>query len=192
MSVEERVTQLERQTDDISEQDTIIPEFQNPDTCVFCNDKYYDSIIFELLRIYYNDRNGKEYEKLDKETCIHHKDKWLKHSHRTAGFIHSAFTNYGEKSMTGKEIEELFRNKEEREKLLTEFYDESMKFTCAAHLYLKVPPENKKNRYNNAFTIEDDIQIQNKIIRDKLKTCYTNALEVLQTLDDKKTLSFNY
>ena len=78
-------------------EDTIIPDFQNPDTCVFCNDKSYDSIISHLLRIYYNDRNGKEYKKQDKETCIHHNDKWLKHSHRTAGFIWSAFTDHGKK-----------------------------------------------------------------------------------------------
>ena len=161
-------------------EDTIIPDFQNPDTCVFCNDKSYDSIIFQLLRTYYNDRNGKKYEKLDKETCIHHNDKWLKYSHRTGGFIWSAFTDHGKKPMTSEEMEELFRNKEEREKLLTESYDEAKKFTCAAHLYLTVPSENKKNRYNNSFTIEDDIPIQNKIIQNKIKTYYTNALEVLQ------------
>jgi len=74
------------------EQDTIIPEFQNPDTCVFCDDKAYDDFIFTFLRVYYNIKNGTDYEKkLDKETCIHHKDKWLKYSRCTAGVIQSAF-----------------------------------------------------------------------------------------------------
>jgi len=167
-----------------TEQDTIIPDFQNPDTCVFCNNKSYNTIIFQLLRNYYNDRNGKEYEKQDKETCIHHNDQWLKHSYRTAGLIFTAFTNYGENPMTPNEIEELFRNKEEREKRLTEFYDEAKKFSCATHLYLDTGI-NRNKRYNNAFTIEDDIPIQNKIIRDKLKTYYTNALEVLQAYGDE-------
>ena len=184
MSVEKRIEKLEQQTDNLSEQDTIIPEFQNPDTCVFCDDKAYDNIIFLLLRTYYNYKNGTEYEKLDKETCIHHKAEWLRHSHRTGGFIQSAFREHCKKSTTNKEIVELFGNKEEREKILTEYYDEVKKFTCAAHLYLKTPSEAKKNRYNNAFTIEDDIPVQNKIIQNKIKTEYTNAIEVLQTYSD--------
>jgi len=166
------------------EQDTIIPDFQNPDTCVFCDDKSYDNIIFGLLRVYYNIKNGTEYEKkLDKETCIHHKDKWLKHSHRTGGFIQSAFAEHCKNSTTNKEIIDLFGNKEERERLLTESFDRQKEFTCAAHLYLTVPSKNKKNRYNNSFTVEDDIPIQNKIIHDKVKTYYTNAIEALRTLD---------
>ena len=165
-------------------QDTIIPEFQNPDTCVFCDDKSYDNIIFELLRVFYNDKNETEHQKQYKETCIHHNDKWLKHSHRTAGFMWSAITDHGKKSMTVGEILDILKNKEEREKLLTEYYDEAKKFTCAAHLYLTVPSKNKKNRYNNVFTIEEDIPIQNKIIRDKIKTYYTNALEFLQAYDE--------
>jgi len=168
-------------------QDTIIPEFQNPDTCVFCDDKSYDNIIFGLLRVYYNIKNGTEYEKLNKETCIHHKDKWLRHSHHTAGFMLSAFADHCKNSTTNKEIVELFGNKEEREKLLTESYDRQKEFTCAAHLYLKTPPEVKKNRYSNSFTIEDDIPVQNKIILNKVKTSYTNAIEVLQTFSDEVT-----
>jgi len=85
---------------------------------------------------------------------------------------------------TNKEIIELFGNKEERERLLTEFYHKQKKFCCACHLYLTVPPENKINRYNNAFTIEDDIPVQDKIIQNKLKTHYTNAIEVLQAYGD--------
>jgi len=168
------------------EQDTIIPDFQNPDTCVFCDDKSYDNIIFGLLRVYYNIKNGTEYEKkLDKEICIHHKDKWLKHSHRTGGFIQSAFAEHCKNSTTNKEIIELFRNKEQRERLLTESFDRQKEFTCAANLYLTVPSKNKKNRYSNAFTIEDDIPVQNKITQNKLKTHYTNAIEVLQAFDEE-------
>jgi len=186
MSVEERIEKLEQQ-DDTLEEDTIIPDFQNPDTCVFCDDKSYDNIIFGLLRVYYNIKNGTEYEKkLDKETCIHHKDKWLKHSYRTGGFIQSAFADHCKNSTTNKEIVELFGNKEEREKLFTEYYDEAKKFTCAAHLYLTDWSKTKeKNRYNNAFTIEDDIPIQNKILQNKLKIHYTNAIEVLNAFDEE-------
>jgi len=166
------------------EQDTIIPEFQNPDTCVFCDDKAYDNIIFLLLRGYYNFKNRTKYEKQNQETCIRHKDKWLKHSYRTGGFMLSAFAEHCKNSTTKKEIVELFRNKEEREKLLTESYERQKEFTCAAHLYLKTPPENKKYRYSNTFTIEDDIPVQNKIIQNNLKTEYTNAIEVLQAYGD--------
>jgi len=184
MSTREMVQKINGYTE---EQDTIIPEFQNPDTCVFCDDKAYDNIIFLLLRTYYNHKNGTEYEKLDKETCIHHKDEWLKHSHHTGGFIGVAFREHCKNSTTNKEIVDLFKNKEEREKLLTEYYDEAKKFTCAAHLYLTVPPENKINRYSNSFTIEDDIPLQNKIIQNKVKTYYTNAIEVLQAYGDAVT-----
>jgi len=185
MSVEERIENLE-QEGNILEQDTIIPDFQNPDICIFCDVKAYDDFMFAFLRVYYNIKNGTEYEKkLDKETCIHHKDKWLRHSYRTGGFILSAFADHCKNSTTNKEIIELFGNKEQREKLLTESYDRQKKFTCAAHLYLTVPPENKKNRYNNAFTIEDDIPVQDKILQNKLKTYYTNAIEVLQAFDEE-------
>jgi len=162
------------------EQETIIPEFQNPDTCVFCDDKDYDEIIFALLRFCYNTKNGTEYEKLDKETCIHHKDKWLQHSYRTAGFIHSAFKKHCKESITNGEVFELFKNKEEREKILTEYYNKQKDFTCGAHLHLKTPSEIRDKRYSNAFTIEDDIPVQNEILQNKLKTYYTNAIEVLQ------------
>jgi len=184
MSVEDRLEKLE-QLDNTLEQDTIIPEFQNPDTCVFCDDKAYDNFIFAFLRVYYNIKNGTEYEKLDKEICIHHKDKWLKHSYRTGGFIRTAFREHCKNSTTNKEIIELFGNKEQRERLLTESYDRQKKFNCACHLYLYVPPEVAKHRYSNAFTIEDDIPVQNKIIQNKLKTHYTNAIEVLQAFDEE-------
>jgi len=162
------------------EQETIIPEFQNPDTCVFCDDKACDDIIFGLLRFYYNIKNGTKYEKLDKENCIHHKDQWLKHSYCTGGFIRSAFAKHCKESITNGEVFELFKNKEEREKILTASYDRQKNFTCAAHLYLTVPPEVAKNRYDNTFTIEDDIPVQNRIIQNKLKTYYTNSIEVLR------------
>jgi len=172
------------------EQDTIIPEFQNPDTCVFCDDKAYDDFIFAFLRVYYNIKNGTEYEKkLDKETCIHHKDKWLRHSYRTGGFIHSAFAKHCKESITNGEVAELFKNKEEREKILTESYDRQKNFCCAAHLYLTDWSKTKeKYRYNNSFTLEDDILIQNKIIHDKVKTQYTNAIEVLNAYSEVDNL----
>lgn len=177
MSTSEMINKIKGGVD---EEETIIPMFQNPDTCVFCDDKAYDDIIFLLLRAYYNDRNGTKYEKLDKETCIHHKDRWLKHSYRTGGFMGSAFKEHCKNSMTNNEMVELFGNKNEREKLLTEYYNKAKEFSCAAHLYLTVPPENMKHRYNNSFTIEDDIPIQNKIIRNKVKIEYTHTIEVLQ------------
>ena len=168
-----------------AEQDTIIPEFQNPDTCVFCGDKYYNDIIFALLRFCYNTKNGTKYEKLDKETCIHHKDNWLRHSSLTGGFIRSAFAKHCKESVTNGEVFELFKNKEEREKILTESYDRQKSFCCAAHLYLIDWSKTKeKHRYNNAFTIEDDIPVQDKILQNKLKTVYTNAIEVLQFYGD--------
>jgi len=184
MSTSEMINKIKGGVD---EEETIIPMFQNPDTCVFCDDKAYDDIIFLLLRAYYNYKNGTKYEKLDKETCIHHKDRWLKHSHRTGGFMGVAFREHCKKSTTNEEIVDLFKNKEEREKLLTEYYDEAKKFTCAAHLYLKTPSKNKKNRYTNSFTIEDDIPIQNKIMQNKVRTYYTNAIEVLQAYGDAVT-----
>jgi len=165
------------------EQDTIIPKFQNPDVCVFCTDN--ESLFYELLKATYEEKTGRKVEKQNKETCIHHNDNWLKYSYYTAGFMWSAFTNYDKnKSMTVGDVEELFRNKEEREKILTEYYDRQKNFTCGAHLYLKTPEKAKKNRYNNTFTIEDDIPVQNRIIQNKLKTYYTNAVEVLQAYAD--------
>jgi len=168
--------------------DTIIPGFQNPDACVFCTDKNYDSIFYDIFRISYNNNTGKDIQRQDKETCMHHTDDWLKYSLYTAGFMWSAFTDHGNKSTTCGEIEELFKNKEEREKILTKEYDETKNYSCAIDLYLpKSSNTNTKNRYNNAFTIEDDIPIQNKIIHDKVKTYYTNAIEALRTLDDEET-----
>jgi len=186
MSLEERIEKLEQRGNNISEQDTDIPKFQNPDVCVFCTNKNYDSIWYDYLRLVYNYKTEKDYQKQDKETCIHHNDDWLKYSYNTGGFIWSAITDHGKKSMTGGEILELFKNKEERERLLIEYYDEAKKFTCAADLYLTDWSKTKeKNRYNNAFTIEDDILIQNKILQNKLKIYYTNAVEVLNTFDEE-------
>jgi len=182
MSLEERITKIEEQSE-VREVDTIIPEFQNPDVCVFCTDN--ESIFYELLKATYEEKNNRKVEKQNKETCIHHKDNWLKHSYYTAGFMWSAFTNYDKnKSMTVGDVEELFRNKEEREKILKESYDRQKEFTCASHLHLKTPLEVKDRRYSNVFTIEDDIAVQNKIIQNKLKTYYTTAVEVLQAYAD--------
>ena len=165
------------------EQDTIIPEFQNPDVCVFCTDR--ESIFYELLKATYEEKNNRKVEKQNKETCIHHKDNWLKYSQRTAGFMWSAFKKYGKNLKTGDDVEKIFRNKEEREKILKESYDRQKEFTCAAHLYLKTPLEVKDKRYSNAFTIEDDIAVQDKILQNKLKTYYTNAIDVLNAYDEE-------
>ena len=164
------------------DQDTIIPQFQNPDVCVFCDDK--ESIFYELLKATYEEKNNSKVEKQNKETCIHNKDNWLKYSYRTAGFIRTAFREHRKNPTTNKEIIELFENKEQWEKLLTENYDSQKSFCCAAHLYLKTPLEVKEKRYSNAFTIEDDIAVQDKILQNKLKTYYTTAIEVLQAYAD--------
>jgi len=186
MSLEDRLENLEGQTNHPTEQETIIPKFQNPDTCVFCTNKDYDSIFYLVFRVAYNHKKGKNFEKQDKETCIHHSDDWLKHSLCSAGFIWSALTDHGNKSMTYDEVMDLFKNKEEREKILTKEYDETKNYSCAIDLYLpKSSNTNTKNRYNNSFTIEDDIPIQNKIIQNKVKTYYTNAIEVLNAFDEE-------
>jgi len=184
MNSEERVSVLEEQTVNPTEQETILPDYQNPNTCVFCTDKDYDSVFYFVFRIAYNLKNGKDFDKQDKETCIHHTDDSLKYSLNTAGFIWSALTDHGNKSITSIEAIELFENKQEREKLLTKKYEEGKKFTCAAHLYLTDCP-GKKNRYNNAFTIEDDISVQNKIIQNKLKIHYDKAIEVLRNFEEE-------
>jgi len=185
MNTLDRLEKLEEQPGHITEQETIIPKFQNPDTCVFCTEKDYDSIFYLVFRLAYNYKKRKDFEKQDKETCIHHTDDSLKYSLHTAGFIWSALTDHGKKSMTEGEILELFKNKQEREKILTNKYEEGKKFTCAAHLYL-TPGLGKKNRYSNAFTIEDDIAVQNKILQNKLRIYYNKAIEVLRNFDDEK------
>ena len=180
MSTRERVELLEEQSDHITEQETILPDYQTPDTCVFCTDKDYDSIFYSVFRVVYNQMKGKDFEKQDKETCIHHTDEWLKHSLYSAGFTWSAFTD--DKSNQDRTIGDLLKDKEWIAKILTKKYEEGKKFTCAAHLYLTDCP-GKKNRYSNAFTIEDDIPIQNKIIQNKLKIYYNKAIEVLRNFD---------
>ena len=184
MSTEERIEVLEDQVKGPTEQETIIPEFQNPDTCVFCIDKNDDTFFYLVFRLAYKYKTGKDIQKQDKETCIHHNDDWLKYSLHSAGFVWSAFTDHGKKSMTNGEAEEIMKNKELREKLLTKEYDEIKNFSSACHLYLpKYGKVNTKGRYNNAFDIEDDIPIQNKIIQNKIKIHYTNAIEVLGNFD---------
>lgn len=187
MNTLDRLEKLEEQTNNPIEQETIIPKFQTPDTCVFCTDKDYDSIFYLMFRAAYHQKTGKDFEKQDKETCIHHNDEWLKHSLRSAGFIYSAFTDAGKNSITYDEVMEVFKNKEEREELLTKEYDESKKYTCAIDLYLpKSSNTNTINRYNGSFSIEDDIPLQNKIIQNKFKIYYNKAIEVLHNFDDEK------
>jgi len=184
MSSLDRLDKLEEQTNNLTEQETIIPKFQNPDTCVFCTNKNYDSIFYLVFRLAYNHKKGKDFEKQDKETCIHHNDEWLKHSLRSAGFTCSAFL-VGKKSMKSGEAMNLFKNKEKREELLTKKYDESKNYSTACDLYLpKSSGVNTEKRYNGPFSIEDDIPIQNKIIQNKLKIYYNKAIEVLRNFDN--------
>jgi len=182
--VEDRLESLEGQTNHITEPETIIPGFRNPDTCVFCTNEDYDSIFNLVVRVAYQHKIGKELDKQEKQTCIHHTDNWLKYSLYTAGFISTSFMD-GKESIAYGEIDDLLKNKKAREKLLTKEYDADKNYTCAIDLYLpKSSNTNTKGRYNNAFTIEDDIPIQNKIIHDKVKTYYTNAIEVLNAFDE--------
>ena len=44
--------------------------------------------------------------------------------------------------------------------------------------------QEEKNPYQFAEDIEADIPIQNKIIRNKIKTWYTNAIEALRGFDE--------
>ena len=183
MSLEDRVEKLE-QRDNTPEQDTIISQFQNRDRCVFCINKNYDSIIFDILRHTYNHKTQKDHQRQDKETCIHHNDDWLKHSYYTGGFIWSAITDHGKKPITNGDMLELFKNKEETEKILTVEYDKIKNFSSATHLYLTDWSKTKeKNRYSESFTIEADIPIQNEIIRNRIKTWYTMAIEALRNFE---------
>jgi len=187
MSLAERVSNLEEQTNNPIEQETIIPKFQNPDTCVFCTNKDYDSIFYMVYRAAYHQKTGKDFEKQYKENCIHHNDEWLKHSLRSARFTWSTIMD-GKKSMTSSKIIDILENKEEREKILTKEYNEIKNYSCAIDLYLpKSSNTDTKGRYNGSFTIEDDIPIQNKIVQNKIKIYYTNAIEALRTLDDEET-----
>jgi len=184
MSLEHRLEDLEGQPTHIKH-DTIIPKFQTPDICVFCTDKDYDSIFYLMFRTAYNIKKGKDYQKQDKETCIHHNDEWLKHSLRSARFTWYSIMG-DKKSMRGSEIIDILENKEKREKLLTENYEEGKKYTCAIDLYLpKSSNTDTKGRYNNASTIEDDIPVQNKIIQNKLTIYYDKAIEVLRLYEEE-------
>lgn len=168
------------------EGDTIIPRFQDPKECVFCTDK--NSIFYELLRIYYKHKTGKDIQKQDKENCIHNSDEWLKHSLRTAGFIYSAFTDFGKNKITGKQTMELFHDKEAREKLLNDNYEQIRHFASwidLCDLNSKRVKNGKPSRYGNAFDIEDDCVIQDEIIHNKLKIYYDNAVEVFRTFDNE-------
>jgi len=181
MNTLDRLEKLEEQTSSPTEQETIIPAFQNPDECVFCTDKY-DSTICLILRTFYNYKNNTDLKKQNKESCIHHTDGWLRHSYRTAGFIQASFPE----CKTNGHVIDILENKEKREELLTKFYNETKDYSSAIDLYLpKSSGVNNEKRYNNAFDIEDDILVQNKIIHDKVKTYCTNAIEVLNAFDEE-------
>lgn len=176
MSLDDRVSQLEGQKP--RENDTIIPRFRTPDTCVFCTENY-DSIFYQVFRLAYNPKK----ERQDKQTCMHHSNEWLKHSKMSAGFTCSAIM--GDKKMNTEEIMEIFKNKKLREELLSKKYNESKNYSTACDLYLPASSGvNTEKRYTtSAFTIEDDIPIQNKIIRNKIKRNYEEALEVLRNFE---------
>jgi len=180
MSLENRVSELEKESRP-EEQETIIPKFQTPNTCVFCTDNY-DSVFYFIYRTAYNCDKETDFKKQDKETCIHHTDDSLIHSLRSAGFVWSAITDHGDKSMKYTEVIELLKNKQERQRLLTKEYEESKKYTCAVDLYL---PESS-GVTKPILDKENEIQIQNKIIQNKLKIYYNKAIEVLCNFDNEK------
>src|SRR3990170_1968974 len=126
MSSRERITEIENvlEGSGSKDQETIIPRFQTPDECVFCTSKNYDSIFYSVYRQAYNyktDQENKEHQ--NKESCIHHKDEWLKHSLRSAGFIWSAFTDYGKRNMTSQDVIDVMKDKEKWESILNKEYD---------------------------------------------------------------------
>ena len=174
MSLENRVEVLEKDSRP-EEQETIIPKFQTPDACVFCTDNY-DSVFYFIYRTAYNCDREKEFEKQNKKTCIHHTDEWLKHSLYSAGFLCSAING---NELKYYEIMEIFKDKRQRETLLTKKYNEDKKYTCAVDLYL---PESS-GVTKRIFDIENEVQTQNKIIQTKLKIYYDKAIEVLSNFD---------
>jgi len=174
MSLESRVLVLEKESRQ-EEEETIIPKFQTPDTCVFCTDNY-DSVFYFIYRTAYNCDREKEYGRQDKKTCIHNTDDSLKHSLRSAGFMCSAING---NDMKYYEIMEIFKDKRQRETLLTKKYNEDKKYTCAVDLYL---PESS-GVTKQVLDIENEIQIQNRIIQNKLKIYYDKAIDVLSNFE---------
>lgn len=174
MSIENRVEILEKESKP-EEQETIIPKFQTPDTCIFCTDNY-DSVFYFIYRTAYNCEKVKEFKKQKKETCIHNTDDWLKHSLLSAGFMCSSING---NKLKYYEIMEIFKDKRQRETLLTKKYNENKKYTCATDLYLPESSGLTKQILNK----ENEIPIQNKIIQNKLKIYYDKAIEVLNNFD---------
>jgi len=174
MSLEDRVSELEKESRP-EEQETIIPKFQTPDTCVFCTNNY-DSVFYFIYRAAYYCDKDKEFEKQDKKTCIHHTDDSLKHSLRSASFLCSAING---NELKYYEIMEILKNKYQRETLLTKKYNECKKYTCAVDLYL---PESS-GVTKQILDKENEIPIQDKIIQNKLKIYYDKAIEVLSNFD---------
>jgi len=171
MSLQNRVSVLEKDSRP-EEQDTIIPKFQTPDSCVFCTENY-DSVFYFIYRAaYYCDKDKEQ----NKKTCIHHTDDSLKHSLNSAAFVCSAING---NDLKYYEIMEILKDKRQRETLLTKKYNEDKKYTCAVDLYL---PESS-GVTKRIFDIENEVQIQNKIIQTKLKIYYDKAIEVLSNFD---------
>jgi len=174
MSLENRVETLEKESRP-EEQETIIPRYMTPDTCVFCTDNY-DSVFYFIYRTAYNCDRDKEFEKQNKKTCIHNTDDSLKHSLRSAGFLCSAING---NELKYYEIMEIFKDKRQRETLLTTKYNENKKYTCAVDLYL---PESS-GVTKQILDIEHEIPIQNRIVLNKFKMYYDKAVEVLCNFD---------
>jgi len=174
MSLQNRVSVLEKDSRP-EEQDTIIPKFQTPDSCVFCTENY-DSVFYFIYRAAYYCDKDKEFERQNKKTCIHHTDDSLKHSLNSAAFVCSAING---NDLKYYEIMEILKDKRQRETLLTKKYNEDKKYTCAVDLYL---PESS-GVTKRIFDIENEVQIQNKIIQTKLKIYYDKAIEVLSNFD---------
>jgi len=174
MSLENRVSILEKESRP-EEQETIIPKYRTPDTCVFC-DKNYENVFYFIYRTAYNCDKEKEFAKQDKKTCIHNTDEWLKHSLYSAGFLCSAIDG---NNLKYYEIMEIFKDKWKREKLLKEKYEREKKYTSACDLYLPGTSGVTKQ----ILDIENEIPIQNRIIHNKLKIYYDKAVEVLNNFD---------
>jgi len=173
MSLEDRVSVLEGQKPE--EQETIIPQYMTPDTCVFCADRY-DNVFYFIYRTAYNCERDKEYGRQDKKTCIHNTDDSLKHSLRSAGFLCSAIDG---NNMKYYEIMEIFKDKRQRETLLTKKYNEDKKYTSACDLYLPGTSGVTKQ----ILDIEKEIPIQNRIVLNKFQMYYYKAIEVLNNFD---------
>ncbi len=182
----ERLNALIQQAGNAKE-DTIIPAFKDKDQCVFCTEKNYDSLFYDVYRRAYQYKIDKKIPRQNKKECIHHTDDWLKHSLSSAGYLFGAFTDEGKRTITNSEAFNLMKDQGQRLKLINKHYDLTKNYSSAIALYLpKSSDTYTQKRYSESFTIDDDVLIQNKIIRKKIKIYYEKALEVLSYFDEVK------